>query len=260
MTSQRRRAYGQHFLTNPSITDKIVRLAEVTKGDTVLEIGPGRGILTDSLLKTGCRVIAVEKDRELAEVLQSRYADNDAIAIYTTDFLKFDIPKNLCGAGIKVVANLPYSIATEIIFRLIDHRELFSTLTLMVQKEVAERLVASPGSKAYGVLAILTQLFSESAIVMKLAPGAFSPPPKVDSAVVRMRLSNTPRVAMSNVAQFKALVKQAFATRRKMLRNALGIKDDQQWQGICSELGISSKARAEELSLEQFAQLTQALP
>lgn len=251
----RRRALGQHFLTNPRITDKIVHLAEVGPQDTVLEIGPGKGILTESLLKTGCQVFAVEKDKKLAEALAEQYSDNSAIEIYAADFLKFDLA-NIAGTRpYKVVANLPYSVATEIIFKLIDHRPLFSSLHVMLQKEVAERLVAGPGTKTYGVLSVLTQLYSENKIVMKLPPGAFHPPPKVDSAVVAMKLSEQPRVDVKDVERFKKVVKQAFATRRKMLRNALQIKDDLRWREICSLVKINVKARAEVVSIQQFAEL-----
>jgi len=261
-TSYRRRAYGQHFLTNPRITDKIVRLAGVEAKDTVLEIGPGKGILTDSLLKAGAQVIAVEKDRRLAAFLNEKYADESKIEIHTADFLKFNLSQITAAATasrLKVVANLPYSVATEIIFKLLASREMFSSLTVMVQKEVADRLVGVPGNKQYGVLTVLTQLYSISKIVLKVPPGAFNPPPKVDSAVVQMNLSDQPRVAITDEAAFKKLVKKAFSTRRKMLRNALQIKADLKWQEICAELSTDPKARAETLSLEQFAQLGKLL-
>ncbi len=257
MKKSRRQIYGQHFLTNPQITDRIVSIAGVTQDDTVLEVGPGRGILTDSLLKTGCKVVAVEKDKKLFGELSEKYADQEKLQLFNEDILKFPLPRH---PRALVVANLPYSVSTEIIFKLIDNRNLFSELYLMVQKEVAERLVATPGGKDYGVLSVLTQLYSDSEIVMKLAPGAFTPPPKVDSAVVAMKLSDEPRVAVSDVEAFKKLVRQAFATRRKMLRNCLNIKDDEKWQSICSEIGIDPKARAENLSLEQFAGLILSLP
>lgn len=259
---RRRRRLGQHFLTNPQLAEKIVRLAGVTAEDTVLEIGPGKGILTEALLKKCRRLIAVEKDPALADSLQTKYADDDRIQIYSKDFLSFDLqlvfgdPRStIHESPAKVVANLPYSIATEIIFRLIDHRQYFSELYVMVQKEVADRLVAKPGKKDYGVLSILTQLYSESRVVLKVSPGAFSPPPKVDSAVVAMQLSEQPRVEVQDVALFKKLVKQAFSTRRKMLRNALKMKEDHRWQEICRKIGIDLKARAETVSLEQFAVL-----
>lgn len=176
MRRERRRRLGQHFLTNPRITDKIVTLAGVTDHDTVLEIGPGKGILTESLLKKCHHVIAVEKDRNLATDLKEKYIGDERVEIIGADFLKFDLSSYT--SRMKVVANLPYSVATEIIFRLIEHRQYFSELYVMVQREVAERLVAKPGGKDYGVLTILTQLYSESHIVLKLPPGAFNPPPQ----------------------------------------------------------------------------------
>lgn len=269
-TSRRRRRLGQHFLTNPRLADKIVSLAGVTNQDTVLEIGPGKGILTEALLKTGCQVITVEKDASLANSLQSKYAENDRVQIYSADFLNIDLPKLLASdasritlheSRAKVVANLPYSIATEIIFRLIDSREYFSELYVMVQREVAQRLVAKPGKKDYGILSVLTQLYSESRILLKVPPGAFSPPPKVDSAVVAMKLSQQPRVDVKDVELFKTIVRAAFATRRKMLRNALQGSSKltppvgMTWEDLLKSVGIDEKARAEVVLIKQFSEL-----
>jgi len=258
----RRRRLGQHFLTNPEHAKKIVHLAGVKPSDLVLEVGPGRGILTEPLLKACRHLIAVEADLKLAEDLADRFAAAKNFTLFRQDILKFPIEKELKKFSphkAKVVANLPYSISTEIIFLLLEHRQCFSELYLMVQKEVADRLVATPGGKTYGILSVLTQLFSESQIVMKVSPGAFHPRPQVDSAVVAMRLSDTPRVAVNNVAAFKRLVRQAFATRRKMLRNCLKIADDDKWRGLCATIGIDPKARAEQVTLQQFAALSEAL-
>jgi 16S rRNA (adenine1518-N6/adenine1519-N6)-dimethyltransferase len=260
----KRRRLGQHFLNHPQLAEKIVGLAAVGSQDVVLEVGPGRGVLTDPLLKACRHLIAIETDPNLVEELSERFGQAKNFTLLHEDVLRFDFSKlsKIAGQKIKVVANLPYSIATEIIFRLIDHRNLFSELTLMVQKEVADRLVAGPGSKTYGVLSVLTQLYSESRIVLKVPPGAFRPPPKVDSAVVAMHLSEQPRVPVENVDAFKKLVRAAFATRRKMLRNALksylqGTEAD--WKQIRIFLNVDDKVRAEQLSLEQFAALCRRL-
>lgn len=261
MKRTRRRRLGQHFLTNPKLTEKIVRLADVTVQDVVLEIGPGRGILTEPLLQACKQLIVVETDKKLAAEIQERFADEKKLKLYVQDILQFDIEKELAPyrkKKIKVVANLPYAIATEIIFRLIDHRDLFSELYVMVQREVADRLVAKPGRKDYGVLSIMTQIFCESRIIMKVPPGSFQPPPKVDSAVVAMKLSEKPRVPIEDIEKFRKLVRQAFATRRKMLKNALQsimLPVGVTWNDVFAELGIAPKVRAEELSIEKFAAL-----
>ncbi len=254
-TSRRRRSFGQHFLTNPKITDKIVQLAGVQAGSSVLEVGPGKGILTDSLLRADAHVIAVEKDERLIAGLTEKYRDEEKFQLIHNDFLKVDIAATFSAQSpLKVVANLPYSVGTEIIFRLLDHRELFESFTVMVQKEVADRLVAVPDNKQYGILSVLTQLYCESKIVLRVPPGAFHPPPKVDSAVVHMTVSDTLRVPVRDEKVFKRLVKQGFAQRRKQLRNNLQI-DTVAWDEICAHLQCEPKTRAENLSLLQWAQL-----
>lgn len=264
MTMSKRRQLGQHFLNHPQLAEKIVKLAGVTKDDVILEIGPGRGVLTAPLLQACKHLIAVETDERLFTELRQKFVEAQNLTLLHQDILEYDWEtlRRFAERKLKVVANLPYSIATEIIFRLIDQRRLFSELYLMVQKEVAERLVAKPGGKNYGILAVLTQLYSESRMVLKVPPGAFKPPPKVDSAVVEMKLSEQPRVAVEDIEAFKQLVRAAFATRRKMLRNALKtflLKSHYEWSELCSRVHIAEQARAEELSLEQFAALARDL-
>jgi 16S rRNA (adenine1518-N6/adenine1519-N6)-dimethyltransferase len=267
--SSRRHRYGQHYLTRSAIAEKIVRLAGVSKNDTVLEIGPGKGILTEALLSAAKRVIAVEGDEQLREPLEERFKNDVGahgrapkkrvqqaapLQLVFEDFLKYDLSTLEPYTPLKVVANLPYSIGTEIIFRLLDKRPLFSDLTVMLQKEVVDRLVASPGGKDYGVLAIMTQLYCENKIVLKVAPGAFNPPPKVQSAIVTMKVSTEPRFDIADTDKFERIIRQAFQQRRKMLKNTLGIDGT-----ILEELGISEKARPEEVSIKEFATLAQRI-
>lgn len=259
-----RQRLGQHFLNHPQLAEKIVKLAGASADDVVLEIGPGRGVLTAPLLQSCRHVIAIETDARLVAELRKQFAAAENLTLIHADVLEFDLSTltQWTPPQIKVVANLPYSIATEIIFRLINQRQLFSELYLMVQKEVAERLVATPGGKTYGILAVLTQLYSESRLILKVPPGAFKPPPQVDSAVVAMKLFEQPRVGVADVEAFKKLVRTAFGTRRKMLRNALKSflqSSRYDWTVLCARLHITERARAEELSLEQWAALARYL-
>ncbi len=195
----------------------------------------------------------MEYDKKLANELRNKFPIASGIDIYNEDILRFDFEAHLARykpSQIKVVSNLPYSIATEIIFRLIEQRPLFSELWLMVQKEVADRLQAGPGGKDYGLLSIFTQLYSKTDSVLKVPAGAFKPPPKVESAVVAMHLSEKPRVAITDKTVFDKLVRQAFSGRRKMLRNTL-----KEYTKAIEAVGIDPKARPETITLKQYAKL-----
>jgi len=253
----RRHRLGQHFLTNSSLAEKIVKTAQIDNADMVLEIGPGRGILTEPLTQHCKKLITVEYDQKLATELRTKFPIETGVDIYREDILEFDFNGHLARylpPKLKVVANLPYSISTAIIFRLIDHRHLFSELWLMVQKEVADRLRATPGGKDYGVLSIMTQLYSQTEIVLKVPPGSFNPPPKVDSAVVAMQLSEEPRISIDDIPFFKQLVRRVFNQRRKMLRSTLRGSEQ-----AMEAVGIDPTARPETLSLQQFAALANRL-
>lgn len=252
---------GQHFLLNPSTLDKILRIAHVTATDNILEIGPGPGGLTERLAAKAARVVAIEKDARFVEELRERLAYLKNLEIIEGDILDVNWkspppPFEKGGNGgipWKVVANLPYNIATEVIFYLLDARQAFSSFYLMVQEEVAERFVAGPGSKNYGNLAILTQIYSKNKIVMRLPPGAFTPPPKVRSAVVEFLIHPTLRFPIQDLEFFKKIVRAAFGQRRKMLRNNLkGLVSETQME----RAGIKPTARAEELAIDQFVELS----
>lgn len=258
-----KKSLGQHFLLNPSTLDKILRLAGISKDDRVLEIGPGPGAMTERLAQVAGRVIAVEKDRRFAAHLQERLKPYENVTILEGDFLELNLERTLESAfpPWKVVANLPYNIATEILFRLLELSTFFRSLHLMVQKEVAARIVARPGTKDYGILSVFTQLFSENRIVMKLPPGAFTPPPKVDSAVVAFKISEGCRFPIHHLPTFEGVVRAAFGQRRKTITNALkggGFEADKVVQAL-KEANVPPQARAEILAIETFAQLANAL-
>lgn len=245
-----KKSLGQHFLTNSATIDKILRLAKLGPEDHVLEIGPGPGLMTERIAAIAQQVVAIEKDERLIAPLREKLPGN--VVLTHEDILAFDFKQLAADAGgpWKVIANLPYNIATEVIFRLLEHLSLFSSLYLMVQKEVAERLVAIPGNKDYGVLSILVQLWAKTKIVMKLPPGAFSPPPKVDSAVVEFLLSDQPRYPVGDIPTFTKIVRQAFSQRRKMIRNTLA-----DLVPHFEKAGISPTDRPEQIPIEKFVRL-----
>ncbi|HEY8517759.1 MAG TPA: 16S rRNA (adenine(1518)-N(6)/adenine(1519)-N(6))-dimethyltransferase RsmA [Candidatus Binatia bacterium] len=252
----RRRALGQHFLIDGEVADRTVQLADLDPGATVLEIGPGRGALTDRLLAAGHRVVAIEVDPELASALEARR--DDRLTIVRGDALQVDLA-TLPPGPLPVVANLPYATGTAIVTRLLEHPERFPRLTVMLQLEVAERLCASPNTRAYGSLTVLSALHAEAIFGFVVPPQAFSPRPQVDSAVVRLDVVTTPRAAVIDEALFRRVVRAAFAQRRKTLRNALtagfgsAVAD-----AMLAAAEIDPRRRAETLSLDEFALLTSA--
>jgi 16S rRNA (adenine1518-N6/adenine1519-N6)-dimethyltransferase len=258
-------ALGQHFLIDQGIAAKIVRLADLAPDDWVVEIGPGMGVLTFRMLPLVKKVIAVELDGEMAAYLRGKGNANPSLIIIRQDVLGFDFARAATDAGrrIKVVANLPYNIATQVVFRLLDYRQSLTRFTLMLQREVAQRIIAAPGGKAYGVLAIFTQLFTETKIVMRVPPEAFYPIPRVESAVVAFDVLEQPRVTIEDEDFFKKLVKASFAQRRKTLLNALRgapfpLSKEQIEQALLVA-GIDPRRRAETLDLTEFQRLAASL-
>jgi 16S rRNA (adenine1518-N6/adenine1519-N6)-dimethyltransferase len=255
-----KKSLGQNFLLDLNLTAKIARLAGDLSGSDILEIGPGPGGLTRGLLAEGARrVLAIEKDSRCLAALkdiQSRYPGR--LDIVNVDALEFDPSEHLT-APIKVVANLPYNVGTELLIRWLTPENwppYWDSLTLMFQKEVAERIVALPGSKAYGRLSILAQWRAEAEIVMDLPPEAFSPAPKVRSAVVHIRARPEPTFP-ADPQHLSRIVAAAFNQRRKMLRSSLkGMAKDA--EARISAAGIDPTARAETLSIEQFCALSRA--
>lgn len=256
-----RKSLGQNFLLDLNVTARIARLAGDLTGTDVLEIGPGPGGLTRALLAAGARhVLAVERDpRCLAPLAEIAAAYPGRLTVQQGDALAFD-PAGLLTPPIRIVANLPYNIGTELLVRWLtppDWPPFWQSLTLMFQREVAERIVAAPGSRAYGRLAILAQWRAEARIVMRLPAQAFTPAPKVDSAVVQLTALPAPRHP-ADPAVLSRVVAAAFGQRRKMLRSSLrGLSPD--IGATLAEAGIDPTARAEEIPLAQFCALARAL-
>ena len=250
---------GQHFLIDPVVVNRMVSAAQLSPEDTTLEIGPGLGVLSEKLVERGARLYLVEVDASLAERLRERFMKHDRVNMITADFLTLDLSATFPEPMIHVVASLPYNVATPILFRLLEHRYKFPNATVMIQKEVAERLSAVPGTKAYGVPSVLTQLYATVTTVCTVQPWSFFPPPKVESQVVRLVFQNAPRVAVQNERVFSQIVKAAFAQRRKTLRNALRAAGYDSLDTVSARIGIDLQRRGETLSVEEFAALANLL-
>lgn len=249
---------GQNFLIDENIVRNIVAAAELSDKDTVLEVGPGIGTLTQGLAESGASVVAVELDKRLLPVLDTTLEGYDNVRIVNGDILQVDIMQTVGVDKFKVCANLPYYITTPIIFALLEKRLPMERLVAMVQKEVAERMAAKPGGKDYGALSVAIQYYTEPEIAFIVPPSSFIPAPSVDSAVIVCKRREKPPVEVCDEALFFRVVKAAFSLRRKMLNNSLknmGIKGEQvaKWLELA---GVDGKRRAETLSLEDFAALT----
>ncbi|HSH41109.1 MAG TPA: 16S rRNA (adenine(1518)-N(6)/adenine(1519)-N(6))-dimethyltransferase RsmA [Arenicellales bacterium] len=249
-----RKSLGQHFLHQRSVIDAIVRFFDPRPDDIVVEIGPGRGALTEVLAPRVGALHAVELDRHLAGLLEAGCESVPGLVIHHQDALRFDY----CGVGprIRVIGNLPYNISTPLLFRLMDSAACIEDMHLMLQKEVVDRMLAAHGSRTYGRLSVMVQQRCRGELLMNVAPGAFSPPPRVQSAVVKLVPEQPPPYPVRDPALFAALVKQAFAQRRKTLRNALKGRVS---AGQLERCGIRPDDRAEQLPVESFVDLANSL-
>ena len=260
--------YGQNFLIDTHVLDKIVRAAEITAEDFVLEIGPGIGTMTQYLCEKARRVVAVEVDRKLIPVLEETLSGYDNVAVLNEDVLKIDIAELAQeynqGKPIKVVANLPYYITTPIIMGLFEAHVPLESITVMVQKEVAERMQAAPGTKEYGALSLAVQYYAKAEVVANVPPNCFMPRPKVGSAVIRLTRHKDRPVTVSDEAFLFRVVRASFNQRRKTLVNglgndaALGVTKEQAVQAL-EKMGLQPDVRGERLSLQEFAQLSNLL-
>jgi len=259
-----RKRWGQHFLCDAAVVRRIVDTAEIGPGGAVLEIGPGLGALTDELARRAARLVLVEIDPALAARLTERFAADDRVRVVTGDVLELPLEELLGATPATVVANLPYNVASPVLFRLLELRARVPRAVLMLQLEMAERLTARPGSKTYGASSVVVQAFAEVRIAFKVSRRSFLPPPDVDSAVVDVRWSPAPRADVGDPELFRAVVRAAFGQRRKMLRNALRLLVEARAgaaspEAVLRAAGIDPAARAETLDLAAFARLTRAL-
>ena len=260
--------FGQNFLIDGHVLDKIIAGAGVTKDDMVLEIGPGIGTMTQYLAEAAGKVVAVEIDRNLLPILQETLADYDNVKVIHADVLSLDLEKLVQeengGRPIKVVANLPYYITTPIIMALFEQHVPLANVTVMVQKEVAARMKSGPGSKDYGALSLAVQYYAEPYIVANVPCNCFMPRPNVDSAVIRLTRYEEPPVQVKDEKMLFKIIRASFNQRRKTLQNGLNNSSElnftkDQIAAAIAEAGFTPSVRGEALTLEQFAKLTDIL-
>jgi len=261
-----KKALGQHFLIDKGIAQKIVQLAALGPEDCVVEIGPGMGVLTFLMLPRVDRVVAIEVDPGMADYLREKGEGMASLSVICGDALQCDFQGFAQEAGrkLQVVANLPYNIATPVIFHLLENREAVAHLTLMLQHEVARRITAPPGGKDYGPLSIFAQLYTSPKIMMRVPPQAFYPPPKVESALVGFDILESPRIAIDDHGFFQKVVRASFAQRRKTILNCLKnsplvLGTREEIAEVLKAVGIDPRRRAETLDLAEFQHLAEAL-
>ncbi len=251
---------GQNFLIKRGIVDEIVHAAELTPGEPVLEVGPGIGTLTQGLAQSGADVTAIELDRRLLEVLDTTLASYDNVRIVHGDVLKLDVPTIMNHKPFKVVANLPYYITTPIIMSLLESKLPIERLVVMVQKEVALRMVAKPGTKDYGALSVAVQYYTEPDIVLDVPAKSFLPAPAVTSSVIRCVLRDKPPVDVIDEKLFFRVVKAGFAQRRKTFANTMkttGLSKDR-IEELLAKANIDGQRRGETFTLQEFADVANA--
>ena len=260
--------FGQNFLIDTHVLDKIIRAAEITREDMVLEIGPGIGTMTQYLAEAAGKVVAVEIDKNLIPILSDTLSAYENVTIINEDVLKLDIQKlaneENQGRPIKVVANLPYYITTPIIMGLFENHVPVESITVMVQKEVADRMQTGPGNKDYGALSLAVQYYAEPYIVANVPPNCFMPRPKVGSAVIRLTCHEQPPVEVKDERLMFDIIRASFNQRRKTLANGLNNSDKlsfskEEITEAIESLGKGSSVRGEALTLEEFAELSNSL-
>lgn len=249
---------GQNFIKDLSIINRIVDVSELTSQDEVIEIGPGLGALTFALAKVAKRVVAIEKDKRLADHLSQLFSTSTNVEVINQDALEIDYGNITYGNKFKVIANLPYSVSTPLLFKLLEARQYISSMVLMLQLEVGERISAGPGSKTYGSISVLLQTFMDITSEFKVTPESFWPKPKVDSVVLKLVPLDTPRTNVSDERLYKSVIRAAFSSRRKMIGNSLQSLLSKEMASESLELaGIDKKRRAETLSIEEFGVLVE---
>lgn len=261
------KSLGQNFLIDKSILDRIIEGAELTKEDYVLEIGPGMGSMTQKLGESAGKVVAVEIDKNLLPVLGVTLADLENVSVIHGDILKLNLAETFKEQfgdhKIKVVANLPYYITTPIIMKLLEEKLNLQSITIMVQKEVGDRIKAAPGGKEYGALSVAVQYYAKPSQVLLVPPHSFIPQPEVDSIVLKLDILSKPAVEVENESLFFRVVKASFGQRRKTLLNALtagnlGLSKEQ-LKEVLNSVDIQENRRGETLSLQEFANIANKL-
>ncbi|WP_304985858.1 16S rRNA (adenine(1518)-N(6)/adenine(1519)-N(6))-dimethyltransferase RsmA [Coxiella-like endosymbiont] len=254
-----RKRFGQHFLKDPIILQKIISAIHPQKKDTIIEIGPGQGALTDFLINEYAKLILVEIDRDLAVSLQNKYALLENLKIYQLDALQFDLSTlETENNSLRIVGNLPYNISTPLLFHLFAQIEFIEDMHFMLQKEVVLRLTAPVGSPNYSRLSLMTRFFCDNTLLFNVPPNAFTPPPKVESAFVRLIPRKTATETIKDLNQFSAVVKEAFTYRRKTISNALKkLIPNEKWKWHI--IGINFQSRPQELTVEDFVKISNSL-
>jgi 16S rRNA (adenine1518-N6/adenine1519-N6)-dimethyltransferase len=273
-----KKSLGQNFLNDESVARRIIDLVSPTRAEIIIEIGPGTGVLTRMLVSRSGYVIAVEIDHRLADSLRGSLKPNN-LSVITADALRLNWeevitntretlrsfhPERASAARVRVVANLPYYISTPIIEMFLGLRHQIADMTLMLQKEVAERITTEPGSKEYGYLSVMVQYYCVASLLFEVPPTAFTPAPKIQSSVIRLKLREQPAIQVEDEARFFALVRAAFSQRRKTILNnlkasAAALKFSQPVGAALEAAGVAAQRRAETLSLPEFASLDSAL-
>lgn len=260
------KALGQNFLVNPSVCPRMAENCGADKETGVIEVGPGIGVLTNELAKVAKKVVAIELDKRLLPVLKETLADHDNVKVINDDVLKVDLHKlikeEFPNMNVVVCANLPYYITSPVIMKLLEEKLPISALTVMVQKEAGQRICAEVGSRQSGAVTVAVNYYSKPSLLFNVSAGSFMPAPKVDSCVIRLDVSSEPTVSVIDDKSFFRVVKGAFAQRRKTLSNSMSSSmgiDKQTVKAILEKAGIPENARAEQLKMEQLANIADAL-
>lgn len=256
MPHKARKRFGQHFLHDQNIIQKLINAIHPQPGESLVEIGPGQGALTFPLLKACAELTAIELDRDLISFLQEKSQAYGTLNLINMDVLKIELSSLPLKPPLRVVGNLPYNISTPLMFHLLQSSSLIRDMHFMLQKEVAERIIAMPNSKHYGRLSVMMRYYCKSQLLFDVAPSCFSPPPKVESSIIRLLPHSQPAVKVSNKPLFDSVVQDAFNQRRKTIGNSLkkSITRD-----AISHLGIDPNARAENLTLDEFALISESI-
>ncbi|HVY54134.1 MAG TPA: 16S rRNA (adenine(1518)-N(6)/adenine(1519)-N(6))-dimethyltransferase RsmA [Thermodesulfobacteriota bacterium] len=251
-----RKSLGQNFLKDPGVIDRIIEAAELSADDRVIEIGPGMGALTRALAEKAGKVIAIEKDERVITPLRKILEPYPNAEVVHADCLKIDFRDFYSGRKLKAVSNLPYSISTPVLIKLLEDRGIFSSLVLMLQLEVGQRITATPGGRQYGSLSVLVQTYMDVKILFRVPPSAFWPKPKVDSAVLKFVPLIRPRVPLTDERIHERVLRAAFSSRRKMLGNSLrSLLPAEAAESVLAACGIERSRRAETLSIKEFGLL-----